>query len=154
MPAANPGDSVVTTGHTLEIVRVLHAPRDLVFDAWMDPEHRRHWWGPMGFTLPLVTIDPVPGGTWRSHMRSPEGRDYWLGGEFREIARPERIVFTFTWDDTPDHEMVVTLTFAEHTQGTELTLRQAVFLSEDERDSHRVGWSQSLDRLAAHLSTS
>jgi uncharacterized protein YndB with AHSA1/START domain len=88
-------------------------------------------------------------------LRSPEGKDYWLQGVYREIVEPERLVFTHAWEDEdgkPKHETLVTMTFAEHDGKTKLTFHQAIFKSIEARDSHLAGWSECLARLADYLS--
>jgi uncharacterized protein YndB with AHSA1/START domain len=139
----------------LVIERVFDAPRELVFKAWTEPQHLVHWSCPHGFTLTHCEGDLEPGGRWRSCMRSPDGRDLWLGGVYREIVAPERLVFTHAWDDErgkPGHETLVTVTFAERGGKTAMTFRQAVFDSVAERDGHRGGWTECFEKLAAHLS--
>ncbi|GAC1483132.1 MAG: hypothetical protein NVS1B5_01960 [Gemmatimonadaceae bacterium] len=74
--AANKPD-VAPAERTLVIKRTFDAPRDLAWKAWSDPEHAKQWWGPKGFTAPLVEIDGRPRGKSRAHMRSPDGRDLW-----------------------------------------------------------------------------
>lgn len=135
----------------LVITRLFDAPRDVVFQAWTEPERLIEWWGPKGFTTPSFELDLRPGGAWRAHMRSQEGKDYIHYGVLREIVPPERLVLTFVWEDDPDHEMLVTVTFAERDGRTEMTLRQGPFKAADERTSHEEGWAESLDYLAAYL---
>ena len=87
-------------------------------------------------------------------MRSPEGAEYWKQGIYREVIEPERLVFTFAWEDAegkPGRETVVTVTFAEHGTKTKLTLHQGVFETVAARDSHKDGWSSTLQRLADYL---
>jgi uncharacterized protein YndB with AHSA1/START domain len=67
---------------------------------------------------------------------------------------PERLVFTFIWDDEPDHEMLVTVTFADRSGKTEMTFRQAPFTSVESRDSHVEGWDECFDRLEAYVARS
>jgi uncharacterized protein YndB with AHSA1/START domain len=87
-------------------------------------------------------------------MRSPAGAEHWKQGVYREVVEPERLVFTFAWEDAegkPGHQTLVTLTFAEHGDKTELTLHQAVFESVARRDEHRRGWASTLERFAEYL---
>jgi uncharacterized protein YndB with AHSA1/START domain len=87
-------------------------------------------------------------------MRSPENTDHRLVGVFREIVAPERLVFTFAWEDEGGKlgpETLVTLTFAEQGAKTKLTLHQAVFESVTARDLHGEGWNGALDCLADYV---
>jgi uncharacterized protein YndB with AHSA1/START domain len=148
--AANKPD-IAPAERALVIKRTFDAPRDLVWKVWSDPAHSKQWWGPKGFTAPLVEIDGRPGGKWRAHMRSPDGMDFWQHGVFREVVPPERVSYTFIWDQEPDHEMLVTVTFAERGRKTEMTFRQTGFKSLPEREGHEGGWSEAFDRFAALL---
>src|SRR5665213_1489963 len=82
------------TGQEFVITRALAAPRDLVFKAWTDAQHIAQWWGPRGFTNPVCEWKARPGQAIHVVMRAPNGTDYPMGGEFREIVAPERMVFT------------------------------------------------------------
>jgi uncharacterized protein YndB with AHSA1/START domain len=139
---------------TLVITRLLDAPRDTVFAAWVDQDQAAQWWGPRGFKSVSCTMDVRVGGIWRRVMTSPDGAEYRARGVYREIAAPERLVFTYAWEDNREqskHETLVTLTFADLRGKTELTLRQAVFETVAARDDHRGGWSSCLERFAEYL---
>jgi uncharacterized protein YndB with AHSA1/START domain len=151
--AATP-DAVIPAERELLITRVLDAPRSLVFKVWTEPEHVARWWGPKGFTAPSLEMDVHPGGAWRAYIRSAEGTDYWMQGVYREVVEPERLVFTFAWEDDrgkPGHEMLVTVTFVDQGGKTRLSFHQAVFESIESRDSHQSGWSECFDRLENYL---
>jgi uncharacterized protein YndB with AHSA1/START domain len=139
----------------LHLSRVFDAPRARVFRAFAEPEQLIRWWGPKGFTVPDCQMDVRPGGAWRTVMRSPEGKEHVVSGVYREIAPPERLVFTWAWEtDGPrGHETVVTLAFEEHGTGTALRLTQELFESENSRDQHGQGWSGCFDCLAEFLAT-
>lgn len=156
------------TSATQEVVitRLLEAPRELVFKAFLDREQVVRWWGPKGFSIPFCELDPRPGGTFRYCMRSAEGRDFWVRGTYREIVAPERIVFTDSMTDEsgnpvhPSHygmggdwpmEVRTTVSFAETEGKTALTLRMHVARPVAERDGVVEGWNESFDRLAGHL---
>lgn len=152
--AARTSAAAKTTDQELVLTRVFDAPRRLVFKAWTESDHLVHWWGPQGFTTPSCKMDVRPGGAFRVHMRSPEGADYRVRGVYREIVAPERLVFTWAWEDGEGklgHETLVTLNFAEQGAKTKLTLHQAVFESVAARDAHHGGWTGCFDHLAEFL---
>lgn len=157
-----------STGEALVLTREFNAPREVVFQAWTEPERVMRWWGPRGFTAPYCKIDLHPGGAWHYCMRSPEGRDYWCKGVYLEILRPERIVCTDAFSDDKGNlvepaeygmdgwptETMITVTLAEHDGQTRLTLHHAIESAPaKERDMCREGWSQSLDKLADELAS-
>jgi uncharacterized protein YndB with AHSA1/START domain len=139
------------------IVRELAAPREAVFDAWASAEHLARWWGPTDWTTPECTTDPRPGGRWRLVMRSPGGDEqHAIGGEYREVTRPSRLVFTngFLHEPRPVQDFVCVVALDElGARRTRLTLTVQC-VSEEERVrmsgfGAEVGWGQSLDRLAS-----
>jgi uncharacterized protein YndB with AHSA1/START domain len=143
-----------TADGELVITRVIDAPRSLVFKLWTQPEHIARWWGPQGFTTISCQMDIRVGGAYRFGMRSPQGSELWKRGVYREIVEPERIVFTFAWEDAdghPRHELLTTVTFAEEGARTRLTLRQAGFETIEQRDDHVTGWTSCFERFADYL---
>lgn len=148
--------STDTADRELVVSRLIDAPRALVFKAWTQPEHIARWWGPQGFTTIGCEMDIRVGGRFRCGMRSPEGTDHWKVGVYREIVEPERVAFTFAWeaaDGKPGHELLTTVTFAEHGTKTLLTLHQAVFETTERRDGHGRGWTSCLERFAEYMAT-
>lgn len=141
--------------HDLLITRVLPVPPSQVFQYWTRDEHLRRWQGaPHGFTVTSVERDFRPGGFYKLCMRSPEGLDHWLQGEYREIVEPERLVLTHSWLDgesKPGKETLVTITFTERDGRTELALYQSGFKSVESRDGHREGWNSTLDRFSEYV---
>jgi len=158
------------------ITRTLDAPRDPVWKAWTDPAHLARWWGPHGFTCPVCEVDLRVGGAYRLVMRGtdempePYRGDYPMSGVYREVAPPERLVFTARTDGHPDWwnemlnglrgtpgapapEVLFTVTFAEAPGGTLVTIH-ARFPSDVDRDAFvemgmNEGWRQSLEKLEA-----
>ncbi len=140
----------------LVVSRLIDAPRSLVFKTWTQPEHVARWWGPQGFTTIHCDMDIRVGGKYRCGMRSPQGTEHYKVGVYREIVEPERIVFTFAWEDAygnPGHEVLTTVTFEERCTKTLLTLRQATFQTTGQRDSHGIGWTSCLERIAGYMTT-
>ena len=143
-----------TAERQLVITRLFDARRELVWKAWTERERVMRWLGPKEFTALDFEMDRRPGGAWHSRMRSPEGKVYSNRGVVREVVEPERLVFTFAWDEEdgkPGREMLITITFAERDGRTEMTFTQAVFESAEDRDGHQGGWSESFDKLGAYL---
>jgi len=150
-------DTLTANDRELVITRVLAAPRDLVWKAWTEPERMKQWSAPKGFTIPVSEGELRPGGAWRACMRKPDGTDLWLGGVYREIVEPERLVFTHAWMDEqgkPGPETVVTVTLTERGGKTEMTFRQTGFDSVESRDGHAGGWDECFDKLEEHLAHS
>ncbi len=136
----------------LVINRVFDAPRELVWKAWT--EDMAKWSAPRGFTMPVSEGDVRPGGKWRAMMKSPDGKELWLGGEYHEVVPPERLVFTHAWDNEkgqPGDESLVTVVLADIGGKTEMTFKQAGFASVESRDGHMDGWTQCFDILAEML---
>jgi uncharacterized protein YndB with AHSA1/START domain len=148
--------SQATFDRDLLITRVFDAPREAVFKAWTDPRHAVNWFGPKDYPATHMEMEVRRGGRWFSRLRSVEdGRELGVGGVFREITPPERLVFTFAWDEEGERgqEMLVTLTFEDEAGKTRFTLRQEVFASVAERDGHNFGWNSTFDRLQDVLQT-
>src|SRR5918995_7006135 len=113
MAAKKASAAAGTAERELVITRIFDAPLSLVFKAWTEREHLVRWSAPRGFTITHCEGAHHPGGAWRCCMRSPEGTDYWLGGVYREIVEPDRLVFTHAWEDEegkPGHQTLVTVT--------------------------------------------
>lgn len=149
--------AAAATGRELVITRVFDAPRELVWAAWTHPDHARAW-GPKGTSWTFAEAEVAPGGAWRRCMvADADGTEYWSHGVYREVVEPERLVFTFAWeerDGSPEHETLVTVTLADLGGRTRMTFRQAPFASAESRDGHEGGWSEAFDDLAAHLARS
>jgi uncharacterized protein YndB with AHSA1/START domain len=139
----------------LVITRTFRAPRELVWKAWTDPKLIIRWMGPKHHPASHYENDFQPGGAWRSCLKATDGsEDLWLGGNYRELIEPERLVFTFGWDGDdgrPENEMLITITLAEDGAATKMTLHQVLFVSGEQRDGHREGWSSCFDRLEEFL---
>jgi uncharacterized protein YndB with AHSA1/START domain len=84
----------------LTITRVFDAPRDVVFKAWTDSAPSNDWSAPRGFTVAAFEADLRPGGAWRLRMRTPEGKELWVRGIYREIVRFDRLEEQLTGVDS------------------------------------------------------
>lgn len=139
----------------LRLERTVNAPPEAVFDAWTSPEVLQTWW-PAGadWETPVAEVDARVGGGLRLVMRSPDGEEFGGCGEYLELRRPERLVFTWTWDGHQGHEgsQVVEVELQGNDDGTTtIVLTNRGLPDEDARRSHRDGWQASLHNLARVL---
>ena len=152
-------DSAGTADREIVLTRVFDAPRELVFRAYIGPEHVPHWWGPRGFTITVHEMDVRPGGVWRFLMHGPDGTDYPNRIVFREVVEPERLVFDHGDDVDGDPDAFhVTVTFEDLGGGrTRLTSRMVFRTAEQRAGVESFGavelGQQSLDQLAEYLAT-
>jgi uncharacterized protein YndB with AHSA1/START domain len=138
------------SGHELRLERTIDAPREAVFEAWTSPEVMRRWWaaGP-DWDTPLAEVDLRPGGRIRVSMSQPGGRTYTFSGEFVEIRRPERLVYTAAWEGpgSGGTASTVTVEFRDEGERTTVLLTHSGLRSEESRDGHAGGWIACLDNL-------
>ena len=153
------GSLTVTTPSDREIamIREFDAPRRLVFDALTKPELVQQWLlGPDGWTMPICEIDLKVGGAYRYVWRHADGREMGMGGVFREIVKPERIVNTEKFDNPwYEGEAVAVHVLAEKGGKTTYTVTMS-YVSQKVRDTilksgMERGVAVSYDRLAALL---
>ena len=154
------------------ISRVFDAPRDRVWQAWTEAERLKQWWGPKGFTVVHCKLDLRPGGHLHYCLRMPDGNEMWGRFVYREIVKPERLVFVNSFSDPqggvtrhPGHaswplEMLTTVTFQAQGGKTEVTVQWALFDTSTElerktfdegRESMKVGWTGTMDQLTQFL---
>jgi len=150
--------SAVMSRHVVALTRVFDAPRSRVFDCWTRAEHLQHWFGPKGFTIHSCEADPRAGGVFKLCMRSPDGKDYWVRGEYREVRAPERLVISSALDDEKGVERLLELidvTFTESGGKTTVAVHAVASGSSDEAAAMLKGmdkgWAQTIDRLGGHL---
>lgn len=159
MTGARTGVTSVTTPTDREIVvvRVVDAPRRMVFDAFSNPAHMPKWLlGPTGWTMPVCEIDLRPGGAWRYVWRKADGTEMVMVGTYREVVPPERIVWTESWGG-PWPETVNTLALVESDGQTTITITMT-YPSQEARDAAlktgiKEGMSHSYARLDQYLAT-
>lgn len=143
----------------LILTKIFNISTEKVFQAWTEPLQIKQWWGPHGFTNPVCEMDVRPGGAIHIDMTAPDGVVFPMGGTFRLIDRPYRIVFTSTAFEDEDGntrlENLNTVTFRTVEGKTELHLQADVLKSTPEMDNAldgmEEGWKQSLDKLETFL---
>ena len=141
-----------TSKSKLTLSRVFDAPRPLVFRAWTEPQHLKHWSAPHGFKVPVNEGELRPGGPWKAVMVMPDGTKLALGGFYTKVVENKLLVFTHRWEGDPGPETVVTVRFADAPGGkTRLKFEQTGFTSVESRDGHGGGWKECFERLDALL---
>lgn len=115
--------------------RFFKAPPELVSEAWTQPEHLRHWWGPRWLELTICEVDLRVGGGYRFVQRSPGGVEHGFHGNYLEIDRPRRLVMTFVYEGAPDHQAIDSLDF-EPVGGGTLLHGRSEHDSVEARDQH------------------
>ena len=139
-----------TESPSLEITRLIKAPRHRVYEAWTDPAQLRKWFGPEKVQTLELTAEVRVGGKYRWDLTNPEGEKKTCEGEYRELVPDRKIVFTWQWQDDEDWESVVSVVTVElddAEDGTELRLRHERFPNDASRENHGQGWNSVLDRL-------
>jgi uncharacterized protein YndB with AHSA1/START domain len=141
------------SGLSLHLEKVLRTPRARIFTAFVDEGALAAWWGPKDFTVPKVEICAREGKRYRLTMQPPEGAAFHITGEFHEVEPPQRLVYTFEYEepDPDDQETVVTLSFVDVAEGTRLVLDQWPFATKARLALHETGWAETLDRLERFL---
>jgi uncharacterized protein YndB with AHSA1/START domain len=154
----NRGTLTVSTPTDREIVltRVFDAPRELVFDAFTQPELLKRWLGPRGWSLGVCEVNLRVGGGFRFILNSPEGRAMGMRGTWLEVSPPGRTVHIESFDDYPG-ESEVTAVFTEHDGKTTLTATVA-YPTRAVRDivlesGMEHGAAESYDKLAELLAS-
>ena len=140
--------------HSLVMTRLFDAPREVVFNAYTDPEQVPQWWGMEGVTTIVDQMDVRKGGMWRYIQRDAEGNEYAFNGVYHEVITPERLTYTFEFEPMPGHVLMETITFEEQADGKTLMTDASVFQSVEDRDGMlsmgmEAGAAESMNRLAA-----
>jgi uncharacterized protein YndB with AHSA1/START domain len=98
---------------------------------------------------PTAQVDLRVGGRYRIVMRGPDGDDKIVGGVYRVIERPSRLVYTWKWEESAMADSVVTIEFHERGKATEVVLRHEGLSDPESRGRHEHGWKACLDNLVA-----
>ncbi len=106
-----------THDREITISRKLNAPVDLVWEAWINPEHIANWWGPNGFTNTISKMDLTAGGEWNLVMHGPDGTDYKNKSIFKEVVLHKKIVY----EHVSAPKFISTISFEEQDDQTQLT---------------------------------
>lgn len=139
----------IRTDTSLEITRLIPAPREEVFRAWTEPDRLLAWACPEGATFEGVDVDLRVGGRYRFRMVGAEGERHTAHGVYREIVPPEKLVYTWDWEEAAARmgETLVTVRFQDLGESTEVVLVHERFPAPEATEGHAQGWASCLDRL-------
>ena len=137
------------TTHTIQLHRVLRAPAERIYRAFLDAEANAKWLPPNGFTCKVHHLDAKVGGSFKmSFTNFTTGASHTFGGEYLELVPHERIRYTDKFDDPNlPGEMQVTVTLAEVSCGTEVNVTQEGVPGAIPREACYLGWQESLTLL-------
>jgi uncharacterized protein YndB with AHSA1/START domain len=156
------------------ISRTFNVPRAQMWAAWAERERLMQWFGPKGFQMPAAKLDFRPGGIFHYCLESPDGNEMWGKFVYREIVRPERLVFISSFSDEDSNivrhpfsatwplEMLSTITFTEEKGRTTVAISWVPLNAtesecetfERAHDGMKQGWSGTFDQLARYLAMS
>jgi len=164
-------NKLTSSDNEFVISRVFNAPVERVWKTWTVPGEIMKWWGPQGFTAPYAKVDLRKGGSYLYCMRGTmgdfAGKDFWSGGEFKEVDAPHRLVLTDYFTNEKGEKMdpvsygmsadfpkesTVTILFEPAGKKTRLSIIYILPESEASREAIRKsgmeeGWNSSLDRF-------
>jgi uncharacterized protein YndB with AHSA1/START domain len=132
----------------VRIERTFDAPAEDVFDAWTSEEVIRRWFIPQdGWQEPSAEVDLRVGGKIRVVMRDSNGDPVGAGGEYTLIERPNRLAFTWTFDDEPSNQQMIELEFTEQEGVTTVLFVNSDISGQERRDAQYDGWSTCFDEM-------
>jgi uncharacterized protein YndB with AHSA1/START domain len=140
----------MSTG-TVRLHRVLKAPGERIYRAFLEPEAMAKWLPPHGFTGKVHSIDPRVGGSYKMSFKNfGNGQEHAFGGTYHELVPGEKLRYTDKFDDANlPGEMNVTVTLRKVICGTELSIVQEGIPAAIPAEMCYLGWQESLNQLAA-----
>jgi uncharacterized protein YndB with AHSA1/START domain len=151
-PPAGAGEYGIT------MTRVFDAPRERVWKEWTEPERFADWFGGPESEVPISTVsmDVRPGGAWRATMfAGPERREIQWKGEYREVAEPERLVFTLSDRPADERFELVSVVLTDLGDGrTEMLFEQRGRMRPEQYERAKEGWGAFFDRIDERLGAS
>ncbi|MFL5891696.1 MAG: SRPBCC domain-containing protein [Solirubrobacterales bacterium] len=157
--ADSQGDAAAAPSAAVHVTRELAAPRNDVFRAWTQPDLFARWFTPPGNSSVTAELDVRPGGDYRIKLERTQlvpGTSY-IVGRYLEVDPPERLVFTFGWEDPPPMAGIealetldsrVTVQFRDRGESTEISITHERLETAELRGFHRWGWETTLEQLA------
>lgn len=146
----------VADSTTVRLERTFDAPAEDVFDAWTNPEVLKRWWAVTAAgRTPVADVDLRVGGAYRLSMEDPDaGTVHTVRGEYSEVHRPERLVYSWCWEEAEGrtgHVSTVTVEFLGDGERTTVVLEHSGLESPESRERHRHGWEACTGMLGTRI---
>ena len=138
---------------SLQVRRLISAPRERVFRAWIEREALQQWFRPGGVEVKVSRLEAHVGGSYQFETKASDGTRVVTTGKYLEIRFPEKLVFTWATNATENKETLVTVEFIEQGASTEVILTHDRLASGVVMARHQQGWESILDRLASVMNT-
>ncbi len=140
---------------SITLKRLFPNPRSEVFSAFSSASNIANWLSPnVDIVMEVLSMAFEINGKFRFCFTEPDGIKRILGGQFKEIDSPERLVFSWTWEAPhiySDIHTIVTVDFVNENKQTLVVLKHEQLSSEESCMMHKVGWIGALSRLDQHL---
>lgn len=136
---------------TLSVSRFIPASPERVFNAWTVADEMQKWWGPQGVNCLAVEIDLRVGGEYRIANELPDKSVLWISGEFEEIEKPHRLIYTWIVENEKPTKERVEVQFNKHDIGTNVIITHERIATKALSEQHQHGWIGCLDGLLNHL---
>jgi len=139
----------------LRITRRYPVAAEKVWRAWTDPQALSQWFGPgEPDSVTLADMDVREGGRYRIRFRTSDGEEHQVAGVYQAVQPPERLVFSWAWQSTPERVSRVTVLLRPVEGGTELDFLHERFFDQAARDNHARGWAGTFAKLDALMERS
>ena len=136
----------------LKLERFYAVAPEKVWRAWTDARALGQWFRPdASFSIPVAQADVRVGGRFRVLMVDAKGEEFDLGGTYREVVAGRRLVMTWSWQNQPGQESLVTVDFRPLHGGTQVELRHDRYVDFENQPTHEQGWNGALDKLELFL---
>ncbi len=136
---------------SLIVRRVIKAQPDRVFNAWTNASILQLWWGPKGITCPEAEIDLEIGGVYKISNRLPDGSIVWIKGQFEEIIKNQKLVYSWWSSEHQIQKERVTVWFKKDKHGTEVVVSHERIATQGSVEDHTHGWLGCLEGLVEYF---
>jgi len=148
MPTSATAKVTLPADDQILITREFDAPRHLVYRAYTEPDLIRRWWAGRRGEATSVEVNLRVGGRIRIVMRDPaDGTEAGATGEYQVVEPPQRLVFTWIWDDRPEQPQLIELEFSELDGRTTVLMTNSAILTDERLRSQERGWNVCYDNL-------